>query len=87
MKMLLLAIALAVALQLAARADELSDLKAQLDAAIKSMQALQQRVEALEAQKAKGGAGAPAPTAAGEAPAQAKAAALPPVTLLMEMCS
>ena len=92
MKALSWVIALAVLLPLAARADELSDLKAQLDAAMKSIQTLQQRVEALEAEKAKGaaaaapagapaGAPAAAPTAAG-APAgvEQKAAAAPAVT-------
>ena len=47
MKRLLLVVVL-TALPLMARADELSDLKAQLDAAIKSMQTLQKRVEALK---------------------------------------
>jgi hypothetical protein len=50
---------------LVAGADELSDLKAQLDAAQKSIHALQQRVENLEADKAK----AHAATAAAAAPA------------------
>ena len=74
MKALMLLIALAVVFPVAARADELSDLKAQLDAAMKSIQTLQKRVEALEAEKAKGAAAAPA--AAGAAP---QAAAAPEV--------
>ena len=70
MRTLLLAAALALALSPAARADELSDLKAQLDAAMKSMQALQKRVEALEAEKATAAAPAPATAAAPPAAAQ-----------------
>ena len=72
MKRLLLVVVL-TALPLMARADELSDLKAQLDAAIKSMQTLQKRVEALEAEKTKGAAAAPA-TAAAEPKAVAEPA-------------
>jgi len=52
------------------RADELGDLKAQLDAAQKAIHALQQRVEVLEAEKAKTAA-TPAP-ASTPAPAPAK---------------
>jgi hypothetical protein len=47
-------VAVAMAGPTAARADELSDVKAQLDTAVKSIQALQERVRTLEAQKAKG---------------------------------
>ena len=65
--------ALAVAmLPLAARADELSDLKAQLDAAQKAISALQHRVETLEKEKAKQPA-APAAVVAAPAPAAAPA--------------
>jgi len=76
MRQLLLAAALALVLSPAARADELSDLKAQLDAAMKSMQALQKRVEALEAEKAKAVVPAPA-TAAAQPAAPQQAAAQP----------
>ena len=69
MRKLILAATLLAVFPMAGRADELSDLKAQLDAAMKSIQALQQRVEALEAEKAKAGAV--------PAPAEAKAAAAP----------
>src|ERR1700746_4006996 len=55
-----LACAMAAMPQLAP-ADELSDLKAQLDAAQKAIQALQHRVESLEAEKTKQQAAAPAP--------------------------
>jgi hypothetical protein len=64
MRKLILAVALAAAFPMASQADELSDLKAQLEAAMKSIQALQQRVEALEAEKAKAAAAAPAVEAA-----------------------
>jgi hypothetical protein len=69
MRKLILAVMFAVVFPMAAHADELSDLKAQLDAAMKSIQALQQRVEALEAEKAK--------AAAVPAPAGAKATTAP----------
>jgi len=71
MRKLILAVAFAAACPLICQADELSDLKAQLDAAMKSIQQLQQRVEALEAEKAKAAAGAAA------VPAEAKAAPAP----------
>jgi hypothetical protein len=61
------------------RADELADLKAQLAAATKSLQALQNRVDALEAEKAKTG---PAKKTALPAPAIVKAVpAAQPVTV------
>jgi hypothetical protein len=65
-----------------AKADELSDLKAQLDAAMKSIQGLQKRIEALEAEKATGAAAAPGGAAAAAPPGAAPAAAKPatPVT-------
>ena len=66
---LILVAMLALVFPMSGRADELSDLKAQLDAAMKSIQSLQQRVEALEAEKAK--------AAAAQAPAEAKAAPAP----------
>jgi DcaP outer membrane protein len=68
MRRLILAATLVLVFPMAGRADELSDLKAQLDAAMKSIQSLQQRVEALEAEKAKA-AGPPAPAEAKAAPA------------------
>jgi hypothetical protein len=68
-------VALALLLPAAARADELSDLKAQLDAAMKSIQALQQRVEALEAEKVRAAAAPPA--AAEPQPATAPVATAP----------
>jgi hypothetical protein len=74
MRKLILAAALAVVFPMSGRADELSDLKAQLDAAMKSIQALQQRVEALEAEKAKAAAPAPAEAKGAAAPAPAAAA-------------
>ena len=45
--------AVAMVVPNAVRADELSDVKAQLDTAVKSIQALQERVRTLEDQKAK----------------------------------
>ena len=48
MKKLIVAAAVLALLPIGARADELSDLKAQLEAAMKSIQALQKRVEAGE---------------------------------------
>jgi len=69
MRCLLLAAALAAAGSTVAKSDELADLKAQLEAANKSIQALQSRVQALETQKAQGAAAQPARTA--------RAAALP----------
>jgi hypothetical protein len=58
-------------------ADELSDLKAQLDAAQKAIQALRQRVEALEAEKAK--QAAPPATPAPAPPERKEIAAAPVV--------
>ena len=69
MRCLLLAAALAAAGSTVAKSDELADLKAQLEAANKSIQALQSRVQALETQKAQRAAAQPARTA--------RAAALP----------
>ena len=85
MRTFLLVVAMAAALPLTVRADELSDLKAQLDAAMKSIQTLQKRVEALEAEKAKAEAAAVAPPAAAgaAAPAEAKAGPAPAVTGLL----
>ena len=81
MRKLIVAIALAAASPMNCQADELSDLKAQLDAAIKSIQQLKQRVEALEAEKEKAAGAAPAPAEAKAAPApaaeEAKKAAAP----------
>jgi hypothetical protein len=81
MRKLILAVVLMAAWPLSGRADELSDLKAQLEQALKSIQALQQRVEALEAEKAKAAA-APAPpevkATAAPAPVEAKEAAAAP---------
>ena len=84
MRAWLLICALTAAVPLSVRADELSDVKAQLDAALKSIQALQQRVETLEAQKSPAASAAtsaaPAPSSA-EVPAStpAPAAAAPVV--------
>jgi hypothetical protein len=75
--MLILVAVLAATLPISSRADELSDLKAQLEAAMKSIQALQQRVEALEAEKENAAAAAPAaaePKAVAPVPAVADAA-------------
>src|SRR6516225_8203629 len=69
MRRLLLAAALAAAGSTVAKSDELADLKAQLEAANKSIQALQGRVRALEDQKVQRAATQPAQTA--------RAAALP----------
>ncbi len=52
-RLVLLVAALIMAFPVALRADELADLKAELAAATKSIQALQKRVDALEAEKAK----------------------------------
>jgi hypothetical protein len=85
MRKLILAVTLVLIFPMVGRADELSDLKAQLDAAIKSMQALQKRVEALEAEKAKAAAVPSPPTAkataapGAAAPAPALAASAPVV--------
>jgi len=75
MRKLILAAALAAAFPMTGQADELSDLKAQLEAAMKSIQTLQQRVEALEAEKAKAAVAAPAPAEAAAAAAPSPAAA------------
>ena len=80
MRRLVVTAALALLLPAAAQADELSDLKAQLDAAMKSIQSLQQRVEALEAEKAKAAAATPAPAPTAAAPVEPAPAAAPPVT-------
>jgi len=77
MRILIPAIALVFVFSTIAKADELSDLKAQLDAAMKQIQGLQKRVETLEAEKAKGEAAAPA--AAGAAAQAAPKAAAPEV--------
>lgn len=79
MRKLILVAALVAAVPLSGRADELTDLKTQLDAAMKSIRALQQRVEALEAERAKAAAAAPAPVEA-EAAAAPTPAAEPAVT-------
>jgi hypothetical protein len=71
MRKLLIAIAIAAAFPTAASADELSDLKAQLEAAKKMIEQLEQRVQTLEAAKP---AAPPAPTAAAT-PAPAPSAA------------
>lgn len=76
MRKLILAAVLMAAWPMSGRADELSDLKAQLEAALKSIQALQQRVEALEAEKAKAAA-APPEVQPTTAPAEPKAATAP----------
>ena len=68
MKKLILVAALAAVFPVVGRADELSDLKAQIDAATKSNQELQQRVKALEAGKTQA---APVKTTAGAAPVEA----------------
>jgi hypothetical protein len=59
--------AIAMAVPIAAKADELSDLKGQLETAMKSIQALQERVRSLEAQKARTVAAVP-PNAQASAP-------------------
>ena len=56
MRFILVAAALVAAIPSVAKSDELADLKAQL-------QAVQKRVQALEAEKAKSNAGQPAQTA------------------------
>ena len=71
MRRLVLAAALATAFPLAAWADELGDLKAQLEAAKKMIQQLEQRVQTLETAKP----APPAPTAAAPAAAPAPSAA------------
>jgi hypothetical protein len=76
MRIVLWAAALSIAVPAAARSDELADLKAQLEAATKSIQMLQKRVQTLEGQKAQG-ALAEAPPAASPAARKANAAALP----------
>jgi len=79
MRAWLLICALTAAVPFSVRADELSDVRAQLEAALKSIQALQQRVETLEAQKSATAAPqtatatAPAPSS-GQAPAPTPAA-------------
>jgi len=77
MKRFFLLIVLAASLPATVSADELSDLKAQLDAAMKQIQTLQKRVEALETEKAKTEAAAPA--AAGAAAQAAPKAVAPEV--------
>ncbi len=77
MRILILLAALVAACPVTGRADELSDLKAQLDAAMKSIQALQQRVEALEAEKAKAPAAPTAAEAAAPTPAEVKTTVAP----------
>jgi DcaP outer membrane protein len=52
MRGVVIAIAMAAMLPIAAKADELTDMKAALESATKSIQALQKRVQALEAEKA-----------------------------------
>jgi hypothetical protein len=70
MRIVLLAVALATTGSTVANADDLADLKAQLEIATKSIQALQKRVQSLEAERAR--------TLADARPArQAKAAAKP----------
>jgi outer membrane DcaP-like protein len=73
-RIVLLAAALTMAIPIASRADELADLKAALVSATKSIQALQKRVDALEAEKAKSAEAAAKP-AAQPKPAPAPAAA------------
>ena len=70
MRLILLAAALAAAVPSVAKSDELTDLKAQL-------QALQKRVVTLEAEKAKSSAGQPALTARASAALPTKAAPVP----------
>jgi hypothetical protein len=74
MRRLVLAAAVAAAYSTGAGADELSDLKSQLEAAKQIIQQLEQRVETLEAAKAVAPA-APAPPPAAAAPAQPPSAA------------
>lgn len=74
MRLILLAAALAAALPSLAKSDELADLKAQL-------QAVQKRVQALEAEKAKSNAGQPAATARASAAVPVKATSVPPMSL------
>ena len=77
MRYAIIATAFAVAFSTAAQADDLSDLKAQLEAATKSIQALQKRVQTLEAQKAeKEKAKTSAPVVVAKAPAPPTAASL-----------
>jgi hypothetical protein len=78
MRAIVLALALA-AIPLCGHADELSELKSQLDAALKSVQALQKRVEALEAERAAAPPGAAAPAAAAPAAAPVTTAGAPVV--------
>ena len=56
MRGVVIAIAMAAMLPIAAKADELTDMKAALESATKSIQALQKRVQALEAEKAQAAA-------------------------------
>src|SRR4030081_1625133 len=92
-RVLLAAVALAAATPVTAGADELGDLKTQLEAATKSIQTLQKRVQTLESQKVQNEQGpqnarAEAPPAASPAARKANAAALPvvkaPPPLLLE---
>jgi hypothetical protein len=80
MRRLVLAVALALAVSSGTWAqDDLTDLKAQLEAAKKLIQQLEQRVQTLESQQAKPAAAAPAPAAAAPAPAAAAVPAAGPV--------
>jgi hypothetical protein len=74
MRFILLAAALAAAVPSVAKSDELTDLKAQL-------QAVQKRLQALEAEKAKSNAGQPALTARASAALPAKATPVSPISL------
>ncbi|HEY2226725.1 MAG TPA: DcaP family trimeric outer membrane transporter [Xanthobacteraceae bacterium] len=80
---LLAAVALTAGAPVAAGADELSDLKSQLEAATKSIQTLQKRVQSLEGQRAQGaqGALAEAPPAGHKPPPLVKATPAPPLAL------
>jgi hypothetical protein len=73
MRKQLIAAAIAAAFPMAASADELNDLKAQLEAAKRMIQQLEQRVQTLETAKPAAPAAAPAPTAAAAAPAPSAA--------------
>jgi hypothetical protein len=81
MRVVLLAAALAATGSVAANADDLADLKAQLEIATKSIQALQKRVQSLEAEKVRASPDMPARQARAAAKPVEKA---PPLPLIPE---
>src|SRR5947209_10765496 len=74
MRLIIVAAALAATVPSVAKSDELTDLKSQL-------QAVQKRVQALEAEKAKGNAGQPGLTARASAALPVKATLVSPILL------